>query len=76
MTAKGVRAERKVHGPEARCMNGCGFFAWRGELSPLLADDVRRLAREHVRETGHHVEIETVLQSVYKPDEDSHHGTS
>jgi hypothetical protein len=27
MTAKGVRAERRVHGPEARCMNGCGFFA-------------------------------------------------
>jgi hypothetical protein len=69
--AKPVVTERAVHGPEARCMTVCDFFVWRGELSPLLANDVRRAAREHVRETGHPVEITTALVSIYKPGEDS-----
>lgn len=60
-----VVSEHAWHGPYARCMTVCDFSVWRGELSPLLADDVRRLARKHVRETGHPVEVETTSATVY-----------
>lgn len=61
-----VSVEHKWHGPHARCMSAnCGFSAWRGELSWLSADEVRRLVRKHVRETGHPVEAETTSTTVY-----------
>jgi hypothetical protein len=66
-----VVIERRTFGPEARCMVTCQFFAWRGEHSPLLADEVRSLARQHVLETGHPVEITTTLSSVYKEADDA-----
>lgn len=67
MAAK-IVAERTWHGPHAKCMSSCDFSAWRGDLSWLLADDVRRLARQHVRETGHQVEIETTSTTVLSLD--------
>lgn len=65
---KGIAFSQSKHGPDARCMNACGWREWYGEFSFLSKDEVRRHAQQHVRETGHSVEIELIWQTVYEPE--------
>lgn len=53
-------------GPDATCQV-CQFRAWRGLGSSLSAADVRTLARQHVRATGHAVEVQNVSITFYEP---------
>ena len=64
----GVKAIREKDGPDAKCVSAnCGFRRWHGSMSFLSAREVRDLARQHVRATGHTVEVEIIDATTYEP---------
>jgi hypothetical protein len=60
----------KTKGVDAECQAGGCFHVWYGPMGLPTAREAWAMAEQHVRETGHPVEVNATMTTVIKPAEE------